>query len=66
MKKREFFQYKCGTKLAKEKLDGVFDELTIFEEQSKISDSTLINSDNQTLLTKLSRILRPSKSLSTT
>lgn len=35
MKKREFFQYKCGTKLAKEKLDGVFDELTIFEEQIK-------------------------------
>jgi hypothetical protein len=35
MKKREFFQYKCGTKLAKEKLDGVFDELTTFEEQIK-------------------------------
>jgi hypothetical protein len=31
MKKREFFQYKCGTKTALEKLDGVFDELRTFE-----------------------------------
>ena len=35
MKKREFLQYKCGTKLAKEKLDGVFDELTMFEDDIK-------------------------------
>ena len=33
MKKREFFQYKCGTKIALEKLDGVFDELKTFEDQ---------------------------------
>lgn len=36
MKKREFFQYNCGTDKAKEKLDGVFDELHEFEE--KIAD----------------------------
>ena len=35
MKKREFFQYKCGTKIAKEKLNGVFDELTMFENDIK-------------------------------
>jgi dynein heavy chain len=35
MKKREFFQYKCGTTTALEKLDGVFGELTIFEEKIK-------------------------------
>ena len=32
MRKREFFQYKCGTKTALEKLDGVFSELTTFED----------------------------------
>lgn len=32
MKKREFFQYKCGTAIALEKLDGVFDELKVFED----------------------------------
>jgi hypothetical protein len=31
MKKREFFQYKCGTSVALEKLDLVFDELKKFE-----------------------------------
>lgn len=36
MKKREFFQYSCGTSKALEKLDGVFDELHEFE--TKISD----------------------------
>jgi len=36
MKKREFFQYKCGSKNALEKLDGVFGELKVFEE--KIAD----------------------------
>jgi len=36
MRKREFFQYKCGTKTALEKLDGVFDELKVFE--GKIQD----------------------------
>jgi len=35
MKKREFFQYKCGTKTAQEKLNGVFDELKTFEDQIK-------------------------------
>jgi len=35
MKKREFFQYKCGTKTATEKLNGVFDELKTFEDQIK-------------------------------
>jgi len=33
MKKREFFQYKCGSKNALEKLDGVFGELHVFEEK---------------------------------
>jgi dynein heavy chain len=32
MKKREFFQYKCGTAVALEKLDLVFDELKVFED----------------------------------
>jgi len=36
MRKREFFQYKCGADSALEKLDGVFGELHIFEE--KIND----------------------------
>jgi len=35
MKKREFFQYKCGTVVALEKLNGVFDELAVFEEKIK-------------------------------
>jgi len=35
MKKREFFSYKCGTKTALEKLDGVFSELTVFEDNIK-------------------------------
>jgi hypothetical protein len=33
MKKREFFYYKCGTSVALQKLDGVFDELKSFENQ---------------------------------
>jgi len=33
MKKREFFQYKCGCKQALVKLDGVFGELKVFEDQ---------------------------------
>lgn len=33
MKKREFFQYKCGVTIALEKLDNVFDELKSFEDQ---------------------------------
>jgi len=33
MKKREFFQYECGTEKALSKLDGVFAELKTFEEQ---------------------------------
>lgn len=33
MKKREFFQYKCGVQQALEKLDGVFIELKQFEDQ---------------------------------
>jgi hypothetical protein len=33
MKKREFFQYKCGSKNALEKLDGVFGELKVFEDK---------------------------------
>jgi len=36
MRKREFFQYKCGSKNALEKLDGVFGELKVFED--KIED----------------------------
>jgi hypothetical protein len=36
MRKREFFQYKCGVSIAIEKLGGVFDELKIFED--KIED----------------------------
>ena len=32
MKKREFFQYKCGTQVALENLDGVFNELGVFEQ----------------------------------
>lgn len=36
MRKREFFQYKCGVKIAIEKLGGVFDELKVFED--KIDD----------------------------
>jgi len=32
MKKREFFYYKCGTTVALEKLNGVFDELKSFED----------------------------------
>jgi len=36
MRKREFFQYKCGVKTAIEKLGGVFDELKVFED--KIDD----------------------------
>lgn len=36
MKKREFFQYKCGCQTALVKLDGVFSELKVFE--SQISD----------------------------
>lgn len=31
MKKREFYQYNCGPQQAKEKLDGVFEELATFE-----------------------------------
>lgn len=33
MKKREFFQYKCGTKVALEKLEGVKTELTDFDDR---------------------------------
>jgi hypothetical protein len=33
MRKREFFQYKCGSKNALEKLDGVFGELKVFEDK---------------------------------
>jgi len=33
MRKREFFQYKCGSKIALEKLDGVFGELKVFEDK---------------------------------
>jgi len=33
MRKREFFQYKCGSKQALSKLDGVFGELNQFEEK---------------------------------
>ena len=33
MKKREFFQYKCGSRNALEKLDGVFGELKVFEDK---------------------------------
>lgn len=36
MKKREFFQYKCGVQQALEKLDGVFGELKQYED--KITD----------------------------
>jgi dynein heavy chain len=36
MRKREFFQYKCGVTIAIEKLGGVFDELKVFED--KIED----------------------------
>ena len=36
MRKREFFQYKCGVTVAIEKLGGVFDELKVFED--KIED----------------------------
>lgn len=36
MRKREFFQYKCGVTVAIEKLNGVFDELKVFED--KIED----------------------------
>jgi len=36
MRKREFFQYKCGAETALQKLDGVFGELGVFED--KISD----------------------------
>jgi hypothetical protein len=35
MRKREFFQFKCGTKTALQKLDGVFDELQVFENKIK-------------------------------
>jgi len=33
MRKREFFQYACGTEQAKIKLDGVFGELKEFEDR---------------------------------
>jgi hypothetical protein len=33
MRKREFFQYKCGSKNALDKLDGVFGELNVYEEK---------------------------------
>jgi len=33
MRKREFFQYKCGSKQALEKLNGVFGELDTFEDK---------------------------------
>lgn len=36
MRKREFFQYKCGATVALEKLGGVFGELKVFED--KIDD----------------------------
>jgi len=36
MRKREFFQYKCGSSSALDKLDGVFGELKVFED--KIED----------------------------
>ena len=36
MRKREFFQYKCGVKIAIERLGAVFDELKVFED--KIED----------------------------
>jgi hypothetical protein len=32
MRKREFFQYACGTETAKSKLDDVFGELKHFED----------------------------------
>jgi dynein heavy chain, axonemal len=35
MRKREFFQYKCGAPLALEKLNGVFGELKVFEDKIK-------------------------------
>ena len=33
MRKREFFQYKCGSENALQKLDGVFGELKVFEDK---------------------------------
>jgi hypothetical protein len=36
MRKRDFYQYKCGVTLAIEKLGAVFDELKVFED--KIED----------------------------
>lgn len=33
MRKREFFQYKCGSTNALDKLDGVFGELNVYEEK---------------------------------
>jgi hypothetical protein len=33
MKKREFFKYDCGRENALLKLDGVFHEITVYEEQ---------------------------------
>lgn len=33
LKKREFYQYKCGTAIALEKLDGVLEEIKVFEEK---------------------------------
>lgn len=35
MKKREFFQYACGAEGAISKLEGVFQELTDFEDSIK-------------------------------
>jgi len=50
MKKREFFQYKCGTITALEKLDGVFGELGGFEEKIRDYGDNAVKFGNPDLI----------------
>jgi len=52
MKKREFFQYKCGTKTALAKLDGVFGELKEFEDKIDDYGDNAKKFDNPDLIQK--------------
>jgi hypothetical protein len=52
MRKREFFQYKCGTETALAKLDGVFGELKEFEDKIDDYGDNAKKFDNPDLIQK--------------
>lgn len=55
MKKREFFQYKCGVDMALEKLNGVFGELTVFEDKIADFGENAIKFGNPDLINKATK-----------